>query len=455
MSMPPDRVDAQPWPSKSAGWYAVAALWFAYVVSYVDRLALTFLVDPIKRDLGVTDTEMSLLIGFSFAVFYSALGIPIARYADRGRRVRLIVIGVLVWSAMTAACGFAQGFLALLAARIGVAVGEAVLQPTALSLISDFFRKDQKAAPISAYLTASFAGTAIAYAVGGSFLAFAETWDIASVPVLRSMEPWQITFLLVALPGLLAALLIAMIREPARRERAYQTRRPGEPDAGVSWRELGAILKRDSRAYATIIGGPLLFCVYVFGLLVWLPSVLTRIHSVPAAEAGALIGGAFLLGGPLGVMGSSWLAQRRVRQGTYEGVMRTALHCNLLGIVPGIAVVLAPNGTVAAIAFFVFVLVGCGMTSLPQAALQMLAPNEVRAQVAALWGLGVNLFGLGLGPTIAALISDAIDPTGSSLHYGLAAMGVPLLITSGLVIAWGLPAVRHSFETRAREPVVA
>jgi MFS family permease len=437
-----ERNAAAPWPTAARGWYAVAALWVAYVVSYVDRLAITFLIDPIKRDLAITDTQISLLVGFSFALFYSFVGLPIARYADRGHRVGLIVCGVLVWSAMTAVCGLATSFAALLLARIGVAVGEAVLQPAAMSLISDYFPRDRKTVPISAYLTASFAGVAIAYAAGGGLLTFAQQWDRAAWPILANLAPWQLVFLFLAVPSFLAALLIALIREPARQETTQHA--PGGT-SGLSIRALLALAHQHRGAYLTIVGGPLLFCIYVFALTVWLPSMLSRVHGMPASEAGALIGTSFLFAGPLGALGASALYRWLERRGHRDAVMRAALYCNVAALIPGVLVCNATSGEMAAAAFFSFTVLGAGITTLPQAALQMAAPNEARSQFAAIWGLGVNLFGLGCGPTIAAVLSDALSADGTQLATALGIMAVPCLVGCAVVIYLGLPAVRRCF----------
>jgi MFS family permease len=344
---------------------------------------------------------------------------------------------------MTAACGLANGFLMLFVARIGVAIGEAVLQPSALSLISDFFPRDRKAVPISTYLTASFAGIAVAYIAGGGLLSIAERWDRSGIPLLQTMQPWQVVFLMVSIPSFLAAVLVSLIREPRRQERL---RTDQNADQSIPLRELITIARQNLGTYATIIGGPLLVCMYVFALTVWLPSVLTRVHGMSSTEAGAMIGTCFFIGGPIGALGASFLAKMLAKRGHRDAVVRAALYCNLLALLPGIGVAFAPSGTLTVVCFFIFAIVGAGMTTLPQAALQMVAPNEVRSQFAAVWGLFVNVFGLGFGPTIAALISDTLSPDGSQIQTALAIMAVPLLLLSALSIYAGLPSVRRCFE---------
>ena len=197
-------------------WYVVAVLMLAYVCSFVDRQVLALMVPAVRRDLGISDTQMSLLMGLSFALFYSILGLPIGRLADRSSRRRIIVWGIAVWSVMTALCGAARNYWQLFLARMGVGVGEAALSPPAYSLIADYFPKDRLGTAIGVYSLGIYLGSGLAMMLGGwvtGRVAAAAMWTL---PLIGEVRPWQAVFFVIGLPGLLLALWVGTLREPAR-----------------------------------------------------------------------------------------------------------------------------------------------------------------------------------------------------------------------------------------------
>jgi MFS family permease len=191
--------------SPTYAWYVVTILLFAYVTSFLDRTILTLLVEPIRESLGISDLQLSLLHGFAFAIFYVSLGVPIARYADSHNRVRLISVGVLVWSLMTAVCGLAKNFTHMFLARVGVGIGEATLSPAAYSIISDYFPVEKRPRAYSIYQTGIYIGMGLAMIIGGYVIAVVPSIEM---PFYGHMEPWQVVFLLVGLPGILIFLLL-------------------------------------------------------------------------------------------------------------------------------------------------------------------------------------------------------------------------------------------------------
>ena len=195
----------------------VAILMLAYVLSFVDRQILNLLVEPIRRDLDITDTHMSLLMGFSFAVFYTICGVPIGRLADRKSRRGIIAIGVLVWSLMTALCGTAKTFWHFLVFRIGVGVGEAALSPSAYSLIADSFPPKLRGTAMSVYSMGIYIGSGLAFLLGGLVVKFASAQGDVELPVLGMVRPWQLIFLVLGAAGVLFAAVLLLIREPSRK----------------------------------------------------------------------------------------------------------------------------------------------------------------------------------------------------------------------------------------------
>ncbi|HKZ72699.1 MAG TPA: MFS transporter, partial [Steroidobacteraceae bacterium] len=207
------------YPPALYSWYVVGVLTVTYTVSFIDRQIMALMIEPIRRDLGITDTQVSLLIGLAFAVFYTLLGLPIARLADRYSRRAIIAAGVAVWCVMTAACGLARSYAQLFLARVGVGVGEAALSPSALSMMSDYFPKRTRGRAVAVYNMGISLGAGLAMIVGGQVIAHVMQAPPVRLPVVGELFAWQTVFLVVGLPGLLMAVLMATVKEPARRER--------------------------------------------------------------------------------------------------------------------------------------------------------------------------------------------------------------------------------------------
>ena len=211
---------APAWPSNRRAWVTVFVLLAAYAVAFIDRQILTLLVEPIQRDLEITDTQFSLLSGLAFTLFYTLMGIPLGWLADRGSRRKLILVSVLFWSAMTAACGMAKSFGMLFLARIGVGVGEAGLSPAAFSMIADSFPPEKRSRALSLYAMGAVAGVGLALIIGGAVIGWASTAPPVVLPILGELRTWQLAFLLVSLPGPVLAIAVWALREPKRQELA-------------------------------------------------------------------------------------------------------------------------------------------------------------------------------------------------------------------------------------------
>lgn len=209
--------DAAPWPSPLRAWIVVGLLMVAYTSSFIDRQIMSLLVEPIRADLGITDTQFSLLAGLAFSIFYSVMGLPLGWLADRMSRRMIILVGMIAWSIMTALCGLATSFLALFIARVGVGIGEAALSPAAYSLISDYFPPERRARAISAYAMGPYLGSGLALIIGGQVIEAASRMGPFTIEGLGTFAPWQAVFFAVGLPGVIIALLFLLIREPERR----------------------------------------------------------------------------------------------------------------------------------------------------------------------------------------------------------------------------------------------
>jgi len=411
-----------PRPGGGYAWYVVAVLLLAYTLSFIDRMILSLLVGPIRADLGISDTQMSLLMGFAFAIFYSVLGIPLGWLADRGSRRGLIVAGVAAWSVMTAICGLAKGYVGLFLARIGVGVGEATLSPAAYSMLGDYFPREKLGRAMAVYSIGVPLGSGIALVAGALVVRFVTEGPAPALPLLGEMQPWRLTFLVVGLPGLLVALLIALtVREPER----------SGPKAGVEKGEFTAFLKSHPAAIAAHFISMSLIALVMYGAMAWIPQFLHRTYAMPVHQAGLWFGGATALCGAAGLLLGGAMADGLYRRGRKDAHLRI-IRWNAVGLIPLlIGMALAPSLGIALALMILTMLIGTIHGGVAGAALQMITPSRLRARMVALYFLVANLIGLGCGPTAMALVTDQVFGDDMALRYAIAlvtALAMPMAI---------------------------
>lgn len=411
--LPEPRAAEPPYPPAPYAWYVVVVLTLAYVVSFIDRQILALLVDPIRRDLGLSDFQVSLLLGLAFALFYTLLGLPIGRLADRYSRRTLIGAGIGLWCLMTAACGLARNFGQLFLARVGVGVGEATLGPGALSLIADYFPRERRGRAVGFYNMGVAVGVGTANILGGLVIAFVAGSAPLVLPVVGELRPWQAVFLWVGLPGLVIALLMFTVREPVRRDRI----------AGGEALPLSAtlaFLRRHASLYATHFLGMSVVTIIGYGFFFWIPTMFVRTWGWTIPQISLAYGLVTLVGGPVGVLASGWLADRWYRNGRRDSLMRICLLV-AVGFVPAsVLVPLMPTPELALVLLVPATLGGAAITACGSAALMMVTPNEFRAQTAALYYFVINLLGLTLGPSAVAFATDYVFGDDLALRWSLA-----------------------------------
>lgn len=422
-------------------WYVVFVLFLAYVVSFMDRQILSLLIEPIKQDLGVSDTVMGLLHGFAFAVFYTLMGIPIGRLADAHNRRNIIIIGVAFWSLMTSLCGLAKNVLILFSTRIGVGVGEATLLPSSHSMISDYFPRELRGRALSLFSLGVFAGAGIAFIFGGFVAAFAARAAATELPILGELQPWRLTLLMAGLPGILIVLLMLSIKEPPRRERM------GAQVGTVSLREALAFLRMHFRIYTALIIGSAFLALAAYSLFAWTPAYFIRVYDYSPKEIGVTFGLILMAGGTLGLLVGSSLADLWYARGRLTAHIDVMASLSLLALPPAFLLIQAESAStaLACLSFLVFFL--AVHTGLTPAALHLVTPNELRGQITAVYMFAVNLIGLGLGPTIVALVTDSFfrDPAAVGRSLGLV---ICFSLIIGLII---LLSGRNAYRKRQEE----
>ncbi|HJL81007.1 MAG TPA: MFS transporter, partial [Gammaproteobacteria bacterium] len=224
----------QTYPSNKRAWYAVIILTIAYIVSFLDRQILALVVQDVKTDLDLSDTQVSLLLGFAFALFYTTMGIPIGRLADKKSRRAIIATGITIWCLMTAACGLARNYTQLFLARVGVGVGEATLSPSGLSMISDYFPAEKRGKALGFFNMGVSVGSGIAFIGGGQIIAYVSDAPPIILPYIGEIFAWQALFLLVGLPGLIVAVLMRTVKEPSRKDKIIIRGQDGQQTDEIS-----------------------------------------------------------------------------------------------------------------------------------------------------------------------------------------------------------------------------
>jgi MFS family permease len=442
MTTTPHHRTEPPYPAPAYAWYVVVILMLAYVFAYLDRFILTLMVEPIKRDLGISDTQMSLVLGLAFAIFYTLLGIPIGRLADRANRRTIVAVGIAVWSVMTAACGLAKNFGTLFLARVGVGVGEATLQPCASSLLGDYFPRGKRGLAYGVYAWGLGIGAGAAMILGGRVIETVSKGGTIELPVFGAMFPWQVVFLVIGAPGLIVAALMMTVAEPIRRDRMAGDNVPlGEVVSYLKarWRTYGSHFL--GLSVMTIIGN-----AYVF----WLPSVFIRTHGWSVGEVSFWYGLILGLGGPVGVTLAGFIGDRLYKRGVKDGHMRAALYGTLLLVPVAIAVPLIPNAGLA-MALMVLHSIGSGMpTAAGPTALMMIAPNQMRGAITAVYWFVISALGLGLGPLAVALTTDKVFGDPAAVGLSLASVSAVAGVLVSWVLVYNLRHYRASVEETER-----
>lgn len=404
------------------GWYVVGVLIIAYTFSYVDRTILTLLVEPIRESLQISDTQISLLHGLAFAIFYTGLGLPIARLADRKDRTKIIMAGILAWSVMTALCGFARNFWQLFLARVGVGVGEAALSPAAYSMMADYFSGATLTRALSIYTSAVYIGAGLALMIGGAVIASVPALDL---PVFGYFEPWQVVFLFVGLPGIAVALLMKTVREPVRTGLSPATV-AGE---GLPLRAVGRFLRERIGAYGLLIAGFSAMSLLWNGAMAWVPTFFIRTFEWTPSVVGLRFGLMLLIFGTTGILFGGYLSGWLRDRGKEDANLTVGIIAALLILPVGVVAPILSNEWLCLATYCGFVFAGSMPYGAAAAAFQEITPNQMRAQVTAIYFLFLNLAGIGLGPTVVALITDQVFNDDAAVKYSLvvlAAIGAPL-----------------------------
>jgi MFS family permease len=415
-----------------AGWYAVIILLLAYVLSFVDRIIMSLLVIPIQSDLGISDTQIGLLMGLAFAIFYVAIGIPIAKLSDEKSRRIIVSVGIFLWSLMTAACGLAKSFPHLFFARIGVGVGEATLSPAAYSMIADYFSQNKLGRAIAVYQSGALFGGGLAFIIGGIVVNFAINADSISLPIIGILQPWQIAFIVVGLPGVLMALMMLTVKEPKR------TGMKEEFGQSVSIKNTVLFVFANWKVYMAVFVGFGMLAIPITTVFTWFPTYLQRVHEVSIAESGRVLGLILFFLSSSGVLFGGWLVDYLKSKNYQDSFFRVGLMAAVLPVPFSLFVssLASFDITIALLCPFVF------FASMPLAVgpiiLQIISPNQLRAQMAAIYMLFMNLLTAAIATTGIGFITDYLFQSDVAVGQSITIVNLLSAPVAFISLAYGL-----------------
>jgi len=422
-------------------WWMVAVLFLTAVVSYTDRLILSVLVDPLRTDLGLTDSGVSLLQGAAFTLVYVFASLPLARVADRRCRRNLILAGACLWCLSTVLCGFAPGFGMLFVGRLFVGVGEATLVPAAVSMVADAFPPARRGTGIGLFAMGTVIGGPFGISAGGMLLAAATEGQFADWPVIGALAPWRSVLVFVGVAGLAIPLLLLTVREPTRIQPSVDNRIATAAQHFIDRRSV----------LLPLYLGMALLSIGDYGLYSWAPTTLTRVFQWQSGKVGMTFGIVAAVAGIAGSVGGGLLSDAAGRRG---GVRGRLIFCACAASAAALA------GALVCIRREELVLLGIGLWLLTStiagiggvAVLQEVVPGTLRATSASLLTFCNTLLGLGCGPTLIALATDHVYASPAAVGLAISTVALPAALTAALAFLISRHRVERAPPSRAVSP---
>ena len=412
-----------------SAWWTVLLLCGFYIISYIDRIIPSLLVAPLKESFSINDVQVGILFGGAFAFFYGLLGLPVARIADHGNRKLLICAGALLWSLCTLGSGLAVSFSMLIALRMGLAIGEAALSPAAYSIIGDLFPPEERALPAAIYAAAGNIGTYGSYIAGASILSLLSSDFIALRPALAGFQLWQLVFFAVALPGIIVGLVFLLT-----------TQEPSRSTLGAhnvySLRKSVSYFAERYQLFAGLFLGAASITVIIFAYGAWAPEYIRRTYGWTVSNAGFAYGSVGIFASASGTLAFTCLSKKLNSMGYRDGLVIAAIIAAITGCLSASLAPLAPNSHMAlcGLAVMIFSLSGC--SNLIVISIQFIVPSRLRATAIALMFMCTTLIGLGLGPTLVAILSMPSLLSTGGLAPALAVSSISMLTPAVILLYW-------------------
>ena len=416
--------------TRGVAWYGVAVLSVVQLFSFIDRQALSLLIAPIKAEFGMSDVQVSLLIGLGFALAYAVAGLPIGRLVDQWSHPLLLGLGLTLWSVSTAACGVARSFGQLALFRSGVGIGEATLTPTVISFLGDYFPPSKRGISFGVFAVSVYVGSGLSLVAGSAVIRALGSVAFVSVPVLGDVKPWQLVFLLIGLPGLLVVPLVLTLFEPRRRGAAAKAVAGQDLSIG----EVLAHYRRHWPAFLTQHAASTMMAMLFYGVSAWIPEFLRRTYDMPIATAGFSFGLVTVAAGSCGVLLGGLTSDALLKRGHTDARLRATLFAAVGALPFAIAFPLASAAPLSLALVFGMVFFTSTISTAGSTGVQDLALPRMRGVAAAVYLFIFNGIGLSLGPTLFAVLTDEVfgDPT---LLWRSLAIAAPCIAAVAAVLA--------------------
>lgn len=431
--------DQESWPSPIRAWYGVGIFALTLLVLFTHSGVINLLVEPIKRDLRLTDVQVSLIIGFAAAAFNALFMLPVSRLVDIISRKLIISVGLLMASLASLWSGLASTFLQLFFARMFGGIGGSGNGPATFSILADYFPPAKLPKAIAVMNIGFVYGIAAATLLGGTLIAVVSGMSDLTLPVVGAVRPWQLVFLIMAVPDLvLGILMLTTVHEPRRRGVRAVTAAVAHRPAVVPIREVFRFLFENRKAFGPMFAGLAVNSLAMGGAGAWAAPFFDRTYGWGPAQYGIIQGFVLLLIAPMGLVAGGMLAERLARRGYDDANLRVVFIATLLHLPFAMFYALMPNPYLA-IALSAANIVTISMGTGPQnAALQVIVPNEMRGQVTALFLFCFTMIGLGIAPTVVAFLTDYVFGAESMLRYSIAALHIVLGPIATLIFWYGL-----------------
>ena len=429
------------YPEKKHSYSAVAILTLAQVFAFIDRQIPSMLVEPIKQDFNLTDSQIALLGGAAFSIFYAIMALPIGYAVDRYTRTKVLGTGIFLWSLMTALAGLANSFGKLFGARIGVAVGEAVMAPISVSLVSDSFPENKQGKPMGIITAGVYIGIGITLLGGGFLIDYLTSIGGITLPLIGYLKPWQATFMIVGIPGLVLAIAAFYLKEPRRIEEQVDSNHL------VDKKNVFLHLKEHRKTLIPMFGGLIFMALIFYSFSFWAPTMMIRTFDISLTEVGFILGMITIISSITGTIIAGSAVDYLRNRNYSDAPVRAAMIAVILALPPIILLSFVQTELGAWICIAMYLLFISSFAPLGLLAISGVSTGSVKGQTAAIHAFLMMAFGLSLGPQLTAFFTDFVFVDPNLLINSVSLTGLIVLPISALLFKLSLSRYRESSES--------
>ena len=431
------------YPAKKHSYSAVAILTLAQIFAFIDRQIPSMLVEPIKQDFNLTDSQIALLGGAAFSIFYAIMALPIGYAVDRYQRTKVLGTGIFLWSLMTALAGLANSFGKLFGARIGVAVGEAVMAPTSVSLVSDSFPENKQGKPMGIITAGVYIGIGITLLGGGFLIDYLTRIGGITLPLIGYLKPWQATFMIVGIPGLVLAIAAFYLKEPQRLEEQIDAQLKDRKNVFLH-------LKEHRKTLIPMFGGLIFMALIFYSFSFWAPTMMIRTFDISLTEVGFILGMITIISSITGTIAAGSAVDYLRNKNYSDAPVRAAMIAVILALPPIISLSFVQSELGAWICIALYLLFISSFAPLGLLAISGVSTGNVKGQTAAIHAFLMMAFGLSLGPQLTAFFTDFVFVDPNLLINSVSLTGLIVLPISALLFKLSLSRYRESSESLSR-----